>query len=292
MESSWILDVARITEKLMRRMARAINRSERVSFLRDQDIELQHADREYASRAGSNNVHFLLPRTGLDTKQLEYLIGSLEMSEELNALSVYAWFHYRALSKISLLYNESLRIKEKQRLAIAALADEAFAQRFLEDVFAAGHVAGTWGSTSLRKGTHDYYNEHGLETTTCNGDKIVLLGDAYMRPEEAVEPAEGVRKSIEQFIHASEGRGDLSHHVYSQINGTGLDLATADSLNICSNNFKPLSPADAAIGCSLYEVIKLAPIPIELNQLLISDFELRSIEGTIFDSKSFYLLMS
>ena len=47
------------------------------------------------------------------------------------------------------------------------LADEAFALHFLEDGFSAGHVAGIWGNAALRKGTHDYYDEHGLEVTMC-----------------------------------------------------------------------------------------------------------------------------
>ena len=34
------------------------------------------------------------------------------------------------------------------------------------DTFAAGHVAGTWGDVSQRKGTHDYYNEAGIEVFT------------------------------------------------------------------------------------------------------------------------------
>ena len=33
----------------------------RINALRNSDIKLQSADPEYATRAGSNNVHFLLP---------------------------------------------------------------------------------------------------------------------------------------------------------------------------------------------------------------------------------------
>jgi len=47
-----------------------------------------------------------------------------------------------------------------------AFADEAFALHFLEDTYAAGHVAGTWGDASQRKGTHDFYNANGLEVRT------------------------------------------------------------------------------------------------------------------------------
>ena len=60
-------------------------------------------------------------------------------------------------------------------------ADEAYAIHFLQDMFAAGHVAGTWGDASQRKGTHDYYNERGLKVSTWDGDIAVLTGDAWMR---------------------------------------------------------------------------------------------------------------
>ena len=74
----------------------------------------------------------------------------------------------------------------------AVLADEAFALHFMEDVFAAGHVAGTWGDVSQRKGTHDYYNESGLEVRTrqAGANTAVLMGDAHMRPEDAQRAAE------------------------------------------------------------------------------------------------------
>ena len=41
----------------------AESRAERMNHLRDSDIELQRVDPEYATRAGSNHVHFLLART-------------------------------------------------------------------------------------------------------------------------------------------------------------------------------------------------------------------------------------
>ena len=54
---------------------------------------------------------------------------------------------------------------------------------FLEDVY----VAGSWGDASQRKGTHDFYNEHGLEVFTWAAGRstVVLMGDAYMRPQDA-----------------------------------------------------------------------------------------------------------
>jgi hypothetical protein len=88
------------------------------------------------------------------------------------------------------------------------LFDEAFALHFLEDTYAAGHVAGAWGDVSQRKGTHDFYNQNGLEVFTWKGrDRtIVLMGDAHMRPQDADLAARAVRTSLEQVLDAATGR--------------------------------------------------------------------------------------
>ena len=88
------------------------------------------------------------------------------------------------------------------------LFDEAFALHFLEDMYASGHVAGSWGDVSQRKGTHDFYNQNGLEVFTWKGrDRtIVLMGDAHMRPEDAELAAKAVRTSLEQVLDTATGR--------------------------------------------------------------------------------------
>jgi hypothetical protein len=136
-------------------------RARRINALRTSDTRLQRADPHYATRAGSNNAHFLLPRPSTDTTPREYAELSLRAGSDISAVGVYTWFHLSALQKASRLANESLAPAERQALARAMLADEGFALHFLEDTFAAGHVAGTWGDVSQRKGTHDYYNESG-----------------------------------------------------------------------------------------------------------------------------------
>ena len=192
LESDWIMDVAEITERLKRRMATATDRADHVNALRDQDLSLQRADPEYATRAGSNNVHFLLPREHFLTDAEEFILASLVQGDEINALGVYVWYHYRALAKVNRLRTEKLTPEQRSQLALAAMADEAYGLHFLEDTFASGHVAGTWGNASLRKGTHDYYNEHGLETQTWGGTPVILMGDAYMRTEDARFAAKAV----------------------------------------------------------------------------------------------------
>lgn len=65
-----------------------------------------------------------------------------------------------------------------------------------------------WGDASQRKGTHDDYNEHGLEVSTWSrdGSPVVVMGDAHMRPEDAALAAEAVRHSLAQVIDASQGK--------------------------------------------------------------------------------------
>lgn len=207
LDTDWILDVASITASLKAGMAAARNRSERINHLRDSDIRLQRADPEYATRAGSNNVHFLLARTSTDVDTRTYIRSSVRAGSELNAMGTYVWYHYSALLKAARLGREQLSPEARAALARAALADEAFSLHFLEDAFAAGHITGTWGDASLRKGTHDYYNESGFETQCWNGRGMVLAGDAWMRDEDLQRASDIMCVSLGQFLDAIAGTG-------------------------------------------------------------------------------------
>src|SRR5262249_31350233 len=162
LRTEWILEVADISAELRINVENSKNNIQRANFLHISDIKLQRADPGYATRAGNNNVHFLLPRPDVNTTPAEYLQACFIPGAALNALGAYAWFHISAVMKAARFAKDKTLSKEQQSaLALSALADEAFALHFLEDVFAAGHIAGTWGKTSVRKGTHDYYNEKG-----------------------------------------------------------------------------------------------------------------------------------
>jgi len=90
--TGWILDVADIAAALKQDLAGAKDRWQRVNVVRDSDIQLQRADEEYATRAGSNNAHFLLARVSVDEDGLAYVTRCLREGAELNALGVYAWY--------------------------------------------------------------------------------------------------------------------------------------------------------------------------------------------------------
>ena len=71
LQTDWILKVADVAAHLKIDLLESENRHEHINALRDSDIKLQRVDPEYATRAGSNNVHFLLARPDADTKVRE-----------------------------------------------------------------------------------------------------------------------------------------------------------------------------------------------------------------------------
>jgi hypothetical protein len=191
-----------------RQLASEKDRADRQNALRIADTRLQRADPQYAFRADTNLAHFMLARPDTNLDPLKYAAYALRPGAELNAPGVYVWFHLSAMQKASRLADARLSPEARRALTRAALLDEAFALHFLEDMYAAGHVAGSWGDVAQRKGTHDFYNEHGLEVITWAGrdHTEVLLGDAHMRPEDAERAARRVRISLEQVLDAAAGR--------------------------------------------------------------------------------------
>ena len=256
LQTDWILKVADVTAQLKIDLAESEGRHEHINALRDSDIKLQRVDPEYATRAGSNNVHFLLSRPNVDTEVREYLIACLSDSTELNALGAYAWFHVSALQKASKYFNENLSSEERSALILAAFADEAFALHFLEDSFASGHTAGTWGDASQRKGTHDYYNEHGLEVTTWDGQRLILMGDAFMREQDAILAAKSVQLSIEQLLDAATGKLSFDYLI-----GNYLPEDVPDTFNVCKNNYIPNREIDKKLYEPLAKILVPTPVP-------------------------------
>lgn len=208
LESDWILKVAGICSRLEVSLATAKNPRQLTNRLVKSDLELERADREYSSRAGANNVHFLLSRMSDDP--LVYLNESVKGGGELNAIGVWIRAHLAAMRLAHELASGRVAPAERPDVARRALALEAYGLHFLEDAFAAGHVAGTWGNVATRKGTHDYYNEHGLDTRTWAGESIVLYGDARMRPQDRERAAKTVASSISQLVTALRPDGALA----------------------------------------------------------------------------------
>jgi hypothetical protein len=242
------------------RYASQANRAKRVNALRTADTRLQRADVEYATRAGANNAHFLLARNSTQQTGDEYAAATLALGSELSAIGVYSWYHMSALQKASRLANEQLSTGQRRELARALLFDEAFALHFLEDVFASGHVAGTWGDASQRKGTHDFYNQNGLETFTWDsrGSSKVLMGDAHLRDEDAEVAGSAVQKSLAQVLDAASGQLEipLPHRPAAPVK--------PDDFDVCQNMALPQRD-EGMRGEGDYEVAlteMLAPTPV------------------------------
>jgi hypothetical protein len=249
-----------------RRVETEAARATRINALRTADNQLQSADSHYATRAGATNAHFLLARPHTNMSAKEYGLLTLRIGSDINALGVYGWYHLSAMQKATRLADERLDPEARQALARAVLFDEAFALHFLEDAFAAGHIAGTWGDSSQRQGTHDYYNDAGLEVYLWHGGEhsIVVMGDAHMRPEDAERASATVRLSLEQVLDTAVGRSrtaDLPH--------TAAAPAEPDAFNVCKNktlaNRPDISEAPeayrTAYATDLSEVLGPTPVP-------------------------------
>ncbi|HEX8801849.1 MAG TPA: hypothetical protein VF772_24715 [Terriglobales bacterium] len=232
--------VSTVASNAGRGVANSRERAQRTNALRKADLRLQRADPQYATRAGKNNAHFLLARPNTDMSLDDYAQLTLRAGSEISAVGVYASYHLSALQKATRLAHETLTASERAALARAAMADEAFALHFLEDVFAAGHIAGSWGSVFQRQGTHDYYNENGLEVFTWAGGahSLVLLGDAHMRSEDRAVAGAVVRASLEQLLEVATGSGKGPAFPH-----TPAAPDEPDSFDVCGNSQLPHRPA-------------------------------------------------
>ena len=254
LNTPWILGVARVSARLKAQLAVAQRRHQRVNAVRSSDIALERTDPDYVTRASSNNSHFLLPRTNVTITPEAYARLALGPKADLNALATYVWFHLRALAMASLVARGGLAPEAHARTVRAALADEAFALHFLQDSFASGHAIGTWGNTAVRKGTHDYYNEHGVSLVTWSGQPFVALGDAYMRPQDAQRAAAAVRDSLAQLMDTFAGKMTLSL-------ADNLAEAGPDGFDVCHEERFPETAGNVAAVQALVPILRQTPAP-------------------------------
>jgi len=222
--SDWIVKVADIGAQIQVRLDAAKNREDKLNDWAWSNLALQSVDPEYASRAGANNGHFLLTRSSDDPS--EYLLRTLGPDAEPNALGLYLYYH---LAAVDLAHRwPSAEVAARPALAARILATEAFGLHFLEDMFAAGHVAGSWGSVAERKGTHDYYSEFGLDTMSWKREPIIVLGDAHMRPADLAQSSAAIAQSVSQVLAAlGEKTADTPAQIAAADAATRYDSCTA-----------------------------------------------------------------
>lgn len=199
--SKWILGVARVAAETKQSLATAPDRATKINRIAASNVWLQVVDENYATRAGANNAHFLLPRT--DDDAMEYLLGAVREGAELNAIGLYVQYHVAALA-LAQRYATEPPVEPAARAALArrVMALEGYSLHWLEDSYASGHVVGTWGDAAWRKGTHDYYNEAGVETTDWNGKRLIMHGDSFMTSADLERASGAVARSLAQLAEA------------------------------------------------------------------------------------------
>ena len=254
LNASWVLGVARVAGRLKAQLAAASRRSERDNAVRNSDLALERTDPEYLTRATTNNAHFLLARSDVDMDAEAYARLALGPQAEVNALGSYVWYHLRALDRARTIARGEVPVEAHADAVRAALADEAFALHFLEDSFAAGHVAGNWGGTAMRKGTHDFYNERGLALTTWNGEHFIGQGDAFMKPADATRAANAVRDSLAQLVDSFAGRVELT-------SPDDPKYAEADSFNVCKEAQFPTAAGKRKDIALVVPILRQTPVP-------------------------------
>ncbi len=256
LHTSWINGVIEIANELKSEIANARSREDLLNALRNSDLMLQRADPEYAARAGHNDVHFLRSLQSVTQSLSEYMAFCIKPGADLNALGVYIYYHCLALYKASFYSSAGLSPDQRTKLVISALADEAFALHFLEDFTAAGHAAGVWGAPSQKKGSHDYYNEHGIQTTTWAGEPIIVVGDAWMRDEDVARTAELVKLSLEQMLNSfSDGLTFSAAPVENQ------DIFAPGDFDISKVNFMPEFTIDSTVTAMLMPLLSGTTVP-------------------------------
>jgi hypothetical protein len=255
LNAPWILSVSHVSDRLRAQLAAAKRYYQRVNAVRDSNLALQRADREYVSRAISNNAHFLLARPSVSIEPEAYARLALGTTAELNALGTYDWLHLRALELASRVAHSEVSAESRADAIRDALAAEAFALHFLEDSFAAGHVAGNWGNSAVRKGTHDYYNEHGVALDSWSGQRFVALGDSFMRQEDEDRAAAAVRDSLAQLLDAFAGKVELTGH-----RETAATIAP-EAFDVCHEAHFPTFAGPYADVAVMVPIIAETPVP-------------------------------
>ena len=216
-------------------LAASTTREERLQAAATNNLKLQVVDPEYATRAGANNAHFHLPRTGDDI--LAYVRTCVAEGTPLNALGLYAQYHIAALALAQRLASGEIPAADRAAAARDVIALEGFSIHWLEDIYASGHSVGTWGSSAWRKGTHDYYNEFGIDTVDWKGRTVITFGDSNMKPADLARASAAVADSLRQLVGALRPGDDLGKLAQS----LGPGPAVIRSFDSCKETGQPSS---------------------------------------------------
>lgn len=253
--SPWILEVARVSVETKADLAAAATREERVQAAATNNLKLQVVDPEYATRAGANNAHFHHPRTGDDL--FVFVRTCVAEGTPLNALGLYAQYHIAALALAQQLASGEIPAADRERAVRDVIALEGFSLHWLEDIYASGHSVGTWGSDAWRKGTHDYYNEFGIDTVDWAGRTVVAHGDGNMKPADLERASVAVAESLRQLVAALRPGDDLGTLAQSW----GPGPAVIRSFDSCKEMVQPSSKGSPAMAPHFKDQVERMPRP-------------------------------
>ncbi len=253
--SDWILNVARVAAETQIALDGARDRDQSLNAIATSNLALQAADPEYVSRAGANNAHFLLPRK--DNDGPAYVRSSVKEGAPLNAMGMYLQYHMAALELAQRYAANPPPPAERPAAALRIVVAEGYALHWLEDIYASGHVVGTWGSDAWRKGTHDYYNEFGYDGVTWGGDAIILFGDSFMRDADLRRASDAVKGSLEQLLSALRPGDELGVLAIS----FGKPAAQIFGFDSCTEEFQPSVTGVDGLARHFTPVIQAMPVP-------------------------------
>jgi hypothetical protein len=229
----WVLKVAQVSAQTGAELAEAGSRQARLRAVATNNLKLQFVDPEYATRAGANNAHFLLPRAGDELGP--YVDSCVAQGAPLNALGLYAQYHIAALGLAQQLASAALPPDQRAAVARQVLVLEGYSLHWLEDLYSAGHDVGTWGSSAWRKGTHDYYDEFGIDTVDWGGRSVEAFGDAYLTPADLERASTAVAESLRQVANALRPGDELGRLVQPSATGAAGIL----SFDACTETGQP-----------------------------------------------------
>lgn len=253
--STWILGVARVSAETKAALSGAKTREERLQAAATNNLKLQVVDPEYATRAGANNAHFHLPRNGDDV--LAYVRSCIAEGTPLNALGLYAQYHIAALALAQRLAAAEIPAADRAVAARDVIALEGFSIHWLEDIYASGHSVGTWGSNAWRKGTHDYYNEFGIDTVDWKGRTVQAFGDGNMKPSDLARASAAVADSLRQLADALRPGDELGKLAGS----FGQGPAIIRSFDSCKEMGQPPAKGSPQMATHFQEQIERMPRP-------------------------------
>jgi len=251
----WVLAVARVGQETKKNLAAASTEYARLNAMARSNLELQVVDPEYATRAGANHAHFLLPRVEDDFN--EYVRLAAREGTSLNALGLYIQYHVAALSFAHGYAELPPNAERRVPLARLILLTEAYALHWLEDIYAAGHVVGTWGDAAWRKGTHDYYSQFGLDFVTWDGKHVILFGDGNMKSADLRRTSAAVSTSLQQLADALRPGDGLAALASAAI----PDPQAIFAFDSCQEETQPRVRIEEELWAELGSQLRTMPVP-------------------------------